>query len=415
MSTRESQSVPPALIEGEKTMRRNNRYALLGVVVLVLLITPSLLGGDGDKKDSPIIPQLTPSPTSSDSTVPSNGDVNPYGVAFVPQGFPHGGPLSPGDIIVSNFNNSGNLQGTGTTIVRVNNGGAPTLFFQGQQGLGLTTALGILTPGFVLVGNLPSLDGTGMCVAESGPKQNVGQGGLLVIDKNGHLVKTLTSASLLNGPWDLTLKDHGRHSSVFVANALSGTVTRLDLRVTSKGENDGENSRMNDSMNGMKGAAVDVIIEKATQIASGYGHRCDPAAFVVGPTGVALDEEKDILYVSSTVDNAIFAISNASDRTSDAGMGHLVVQDQVHLHGPLGLVLAPNGDLISTQSDAINTDPNQLSEVVEFTPAGKFVAQFQVDPNAGSAFGIALRSHSDGFVFATVDDTTAVLDIWAVR
>jgi sugar lactone lactonase YvrE len=146
----------------------------------------------------------------------------------------------------------------------------------------------------------------------------------------------------------------------------------------------------------------------------GYGHRCDPAAFVVGPTGVALDEEKDILYVSSTVDNAIFAISNASDRTSDAGLGHVVVQDQAHLHGPLGLVLAANGDLISTQSDAINPDPKQLSEIVEFTPRRKFVAEFHVDPNASSAFGLALRSHGDGFVFAAVDDTTAVLDTWVV-
>jgi len=385
-------------------MNRKNLYVLLGVVVLTLLITPRLVGGEGDEKNSPIIPQLTPSPTFSNSTVPPNGDVNPYGVAFVPQGFPHGGPLHPGDIIVSNFNNSGNLQGTGTTIVRVNNGTSPTVFFQGQQGLGLTTALGILSPGFVLVGNLPSLDSSGMCIAESGPQQNVGQGGLLVIDKNGNLVKTFTSATLLNGPWDLTVKNDGRHARVFVANALSGTVTRLDLRVTPKGDNDGG-----------KGADNDVVIEKAIQIASGYGHRCDPAAFVVGPTGVALDEKKDILYVSSTVDNAIFAISDASDRTSDAGMGHLITQDPVHLHGPLGLVLAPNGDLISTQSDAINTDPNQLSEVVEFTPAGEFVAQFQVDPNAGSAFGIALRSDGNGFVFATVDDTTAVLDIWAVR
>jgi hypothetical protein len=177
-------------------MKRSKLYALFDVFVLVLLITPRLFGGDGDKKNSPIIPQLTPSPTFSDSTVPPNGDVNPYGVAFVPEGFPHGGPLRPGDIIVSNFNNSGNLQGTDTTIVRVNNGSSPTVFFQGQQGLGLTTALGILSRGFVLVGNLPSLDGSGMCLAESGPQQNVGQGGLLVINKNGNLVKTLTSANL---------------------------------------------------------------------------------------------------------------------------------------------------------------------------------------------------------------------------
>jgi hypothetical protein len=376
-------------------MKRGNPCAFLAVVVVALFVTPSLAAGD-DEQSSPLIPQLTPSPTFSDSTVPTNGDVNPYGVAFVPQGFPQGGPLHPGDIIVSNFNNSGNLQGTGTTIVRVNNGTAPTVFFQGQQGLGLTTALGILRRGFVLVGNLPSLDGTGACTAESGPQQNVGQGGLLVIDRHGNLVKTLASATLLNGPWDLTLKDEGQRARVFVSNALSGTVTRLDLRIA--GDGDG-----------------DVVVEKATQIASGYGHRCDPAAFVVGPTGVALDQENDVLYVSSTVDNAIFAIREASHRTSDAGMGHLVTRDAVHLHGPLGLALAPNGNLISTQSDAINPDPNQLSEVVEFTPAGKFVAEFSVDPNAGSAFGLAIGPHGDGLVFATVDDTTAVLNIWVVH
>src|SRR4029077_17870155 len=58
------------------------------------------------------------------STVPPNGDLNPYGVAFVPQGFQSGnGPLRPGDILVSNFNDSDNLQGTGTTIVRVSTSG----------------------------------------------------------------------------------------------------------------------------------------------------------------------------------------------------------------------------------------------------------------------------------------------------
>jgi hypothetical protein len=375
-------------------MKRNIVWVLLGLGVVVSLaasVVASSVGGD--VSGSPIIPQLTPSPTFSDSTVPANGDVNPYGVAFVPAGFPSGSPLHPGDILVSNFNNSLNLQGTGTTIVRVNNATAPTIFFQGQEPLGLTTALGVLSGGFVLVGDLPSLDGSGTCVAESGPNQNVGQGGLLVIDKRGKLVKTLTDPNLLNGPWDLTVTDEGGSAQVFVANALSGTVTRLNLRVTES----------------------NVVIESATQIASGYVHRCDPAAFVVGPTGVALDAAKDILYVSSTGDNAIFAISNASTRTSDAGMGDLFIKDNLHLHGPLGLILAPNGDLISTQGDAVNPSPKQPSEVVEFSPKGKFTAQFSVDSVPGSAFGLVLRSLDQGFVFATVDDNTAVLDIWVVQ
>jgi hypothetical protein len=384
-------------------MKRNNVLELFGLGVVVWVFATNLAFANGDNaKTSTLIPQLTPSPTFADSTVPPNGDVNPYGVAFVPPGFPAGGALHPGDIIVSNFNNSSNLQGTGTTIVRVNNGNAPTVFFQGQQGLGLSTALGVLKRGFVLVGDVPSLDGSGSCIAESGPMQNVGQGGLLVIDKEGNLVTTLTDASLLNGPWDLTLKDEGGRALVFVSNALSGTVTRLDLRITA------DNGRKDNDQ---------VVVERATQIASGYAHRCDPAAFVVGPTGLALDKETDTLYVSSTGDNMIFAVHDASHRTTDAGMGDVVVSDQTHLHGPLGLALAPNGDLISTQGDAVNPDASQPSEVVEFTPGGQFVSQFSVDSSAGSAFGIALRSHGDGFVFATVDDNTAntVLMIWIVQ
>lgn len=351
-----------------------------------------------DENRSGLIPQLTAAPTFSDPTAPANGDLNPYGVAFVPSGFPGGGPLHAGDIVVSNFNAASNLQGTGTTIVKVNSDASPTLFFQGQSGLGLTTALGVLKGGFVLVGNLPSTDGSGTCNAESGPNQNVGQGGVLVINKNGEMVEQLTSASLLNGPWDMTVKDEGQRALVFVANALSGTVTRLNLRVAG---GQGKNQ---------------LVVDSETQIASGYLHRCDAAAFVVGPTGLALDEKSDTLYVASTGDNAIFAIHSASGRKTDAGMGTMVVQDQTHFHGPLGLILTGNGDLVSTQGDAVNPDPSQPSEVVEFTKEGQFVSQFSVDSAAGSAFGIALRRQfQGGFIFATVDDNTAVLDVWVVK
>ena len=380
-------------------MKRSGTEAFLAVGVLIVLsLMFSTLARSDNAKGSSLIPQLTATPTFSDSTVPGNGDVNPYGVAFVPEGFPNGGPLHSGDIVVSNFNNSGNLQGTGTTIIKVNGGAAPTLFFQGQAGIGLTTALGVLKGGFVLVGNLPSTDNTGTCTAESGPNQNVGQGGLLVINQHGRLIGQLTSASLLNGPWDLAVRDEGQRALVFVANALSGSVTRLNLRVA-----------------GGKGNRQRLVVDGETQIASGYLHRCDPAAFVVGPTGLALDKRTDTLYVSSTGDNAIFAVADASTRSSDAGMGKVVVQDQAHLHGPLGLILAENGDFVSTQGDAVNADPNQPSEVVEFTHDGQFVTQFSVDAAAGSAFGIALKRFESGFIFATVDDTTAVLDVWVVK
>jgi hypothetical protein len=140
-----------------------------------------------------------------------------------------------------------------------------------------------------------------------------------------------------------------------------------------------------------------------------------PAALVVGPTGLALDQERDILYVASTGDNAIYAIANASTAVSDRGTGRVAIQDPVHLHGPLALVRAPNGHLITSQGDAVNPDSNQPSEIVEYTSAGRFVAELSINATSGSAFGIALASFDDGFRFAAVDDTLNVLDVWVVR
>ncbi|MFY9531868.1 MAG: hypothetical protein WAR24_23435 [Candidatus Acidiferrales bacterium] len=385
------------------------RTLLLGTAILVTVFVARMaLAGRDDRKDSPVIPQIAAvPPTFSDSTVPlTNGDVNPYGVAFVPPEFPHGGLLHPGDIIVANFNNAATqanpagLQATGTTIVRVNRNGAPSVFFT-SQAIGLSTALDVLKKGFVIVGNVPSIPSSpntplGTCNVLG----DVGQGSLQVIDRKGNLVKTLTSATLFDGPWDMTVKDDGRHVQVFVSNVLTGTVTRLDLRITGDGDADKHDA---------------IVVEKETQIASGYLHRCDPAAFVVGPTGLALDEDRDILYVSSTGDNQIFAIDDAGDRKTDAGMGRLAVSDEKHLHGPLALALARNGDLISSQGDAVNPDAAHPSEIVEFTPDGQFVAEFSIDPAPGSAFGLALKSFEGGFIFAAVDDGLNVLDIWVVR
>jgi hypothetical protein len=351
-----------------------------------LLLAASLLtltSGICLADDGPILPALSKSQLQVVSTVPSNGDLNPYGVAFVHPSFPGGGLALGGDILVSNFNNSANLQGTGTTIVSVTPGGSSRLFFQGS-GLGLTTALGVLSRGIVLVGNLP---------APMGACASIQTSSLLVLDKHGKLVNTLTS-SLLNGPWDLKVHESGDGSQVFVSNVLSGTVTRLDLDVS-----DGQ-----------------ATVKNMTQIASGYGHRCDPNALVVGPTGLAYDREKHLLYVASTEDNAIFAVPGADTAQSDHGQGTMIYHDNAHLRGPVGLVLAPNGNLIATNGDAINGDPAHPSEMIEFTPSGSFVAAVSVDTGGqGGAFGLAINGVSELLRFAAVDDINNTLKVWAVH
>lgn len=329
-----------------------------------------------------LIPNLPSNPNIVGSTIPSNGDLNPYGVAFVPENFVAGGLLKAGDVIVSNFNSNSGVQGTGSTIVQVTPGGQTATFFEGPPGLGLTTALGVLRAGFVLVGEVPNVAG----VAQ--------QGALLVIDQFGHPVETLTDSALLNGPWDLTIHDEGDEAEVFVSNVLRGTITRIDFQIPRDG--------------------IPIVLSEI-QIASGYLFRTDPAAFVVGPTGLAFDAQKDVLYVASTGDNEIFKISKARKRATDDGKGDLVYHDDVHLHGPLGLVLAPNGDLLTSNGDAVNPTAD-VNEIVEFTANGKFVAEFPVDTTgtAGGAFGIALAEFDDEIHFAAVDDNFNNVMVWVV-
>jgi hypothetical protein len=95
-------------------MQRKTILALITRAILSIAVTASLsMAADADDVAA-FLPRLIVS-----STIPANGDLNPYGVAFVPQNFPPGGSISPGDVLISNFNNFNNLQGTGTTIVKL--------------------------------------------------------------------------------------------------------------------------------------------------------------------------------------------------------------------------------------------------------------------------------------------------------
>ena len=121
-----------------------------------------------------------------------------------------------------------------------------------------------------------------------------------------------------------------------------------------------------------------------------------------------------MLFVASSLDNEVFALPNAEHTNSSMGTGTLIYNDPVHLHGPLDLVLAPNGDLIVANSDGSNADPNQPSELVEFTRDGNFVAQFSVDPNNGGAFVVALKNVEGIIRAAAVDDNQNILELFTI-
>ena len=370
------------LLLGLFARRAHSLRPLLGTGVVALVGMVSAAAPADAQVTQSIFPLLPPSV----STVPSNGDVNPYGVVFAPSNIPKTGVLQPGNILVSNFNNSANLQGLGTTITRVDKAGNTSTFFTapGSQS-GLTAALGILSNGVVLVGNLPTVDGT---------PATVQPGSLSVLNSGGQFVGTIgTVPANVDGPWGMAIHDTGNGvtgtAQVFVSNVLSGAISRFTINYTASG-----------------------LSSTVMVLAEGFTHRTDPAAIVLGPSGMAYSASNDTLYVASSTDNAIYEITGATKATSTVG-ATLLVQDTTHLHGPLDITILPDGNLVVANSDGSNVDPNQPSELVEYTPQGTFLAEQSVDPNNGGAFGVASYNIGWGtFRLAAVDDNANTLNIW---
>jgi hypothetical protein len=325
------------------------------------------------------------------STVPKNGDVNPYGVAVVTRSQ---NKLHRGDVLVSNFNDKANTQGTGTTIVEVAPNHTVSVFAQINAarlpgacpgGVGLTTALSILDNGWVIVGSLPTV---------AGNPATSKAGCLLVLNSNGRVVETFHGNGI-NGPWDMTAVSWRGISDLFVTNVLNGTVaaggkqvrqgTVLRLTVTAPAR------------------GIPQLLA-ATTVGSGFPEETNASALVIGPTGVALGRNAT-LYVADTLGNRIAAIPNALLRPDSAGTGQTVSRNGA-LRGPLGLAIAPGGDVLAANS--LN------GNLVEITPGGRQAAVKMLDTSgspagAGALFGLAVAPGGHGVYF--VDDATNTLDL----
>ncbi|MGC1129166.1 MAG: hypothetical protein WA875_06360, partial [Candidatus Acidiferrales bacterium] len=93
-------------------MKTKVQIAVGGAILLAALAIGGTMqgafGGDGGADNNSILKHLKNISTVS-STVPTNGDVNPYGIARVQKTV---GNLTRGHILISNFNNGSNAQGT---------------------------------------------------------------------------------------------------------------------------------------------------------------------------------------------------------------------------------------------------------------------------------------------------------------
>lgn len=338
--------------------------------------------------------------TTLASTVPANGDQNPYGVWVATVS---AGTIRPGDVLVSNFNDRKNLQGVGTTVVDYRPSTDTLTTFatlphtlpaggpQCPGGVGLTTALAMFGNGDVIVGSLPSTDGT---------TATKGRGCLLVLDPNGKLAATITGPEL-DGPWgNMALDEHTGGGTLFVSNAGAGvgaadgtppvvhkaTIVRLALSY---------------------GPGTHPTVTSRTVIADGLGAQADKSVFIIGPTGLALDPA-GTLYASDAIGNRVIAIDRATTRTDSAGQGRELTKDGL-LQRPLALVRLASGHLVTVNGlngQAVELDPASGRQLgAKWLDSDKA----QQPPGSGDLFGLAPTRDGRGLYYVEDDVNTLVL------
>jgi hypothetical protein len=371
-------------------MIKMRKYIYNGLLVAGLSLAMPALALAGD--DSAFLSSIRHHRTVT-STVPENGDQNPYAMLVAPI---TAGSVQSGDLLVDNFNNKGNLQGLGSTIIDFRPSTGQTATFatiphdlQGcPGGAGLSTAMVMLKSGWVIVGSTPSTDGT---------TKTLGKGCLIVLNSAGKVAGTIAGPNIAD-PWgNMAWIDRGDSATLFVSNAGFGigapgqpvqntaTVLRLDLSIP---------------------ASQPPQVTGQTVIANGLSAQADAGVFLIGPTGLALGTHGE-LYVSDAINNRVVAIPDAATRTDSAGTGTPVSAGKL-LNRPLALAVAPNGNLLTV--NGLN------GQIVEINPAsGKQLGaqwidadEAQTPPGSGDLFGLVMQPDGKGFYYVEDDMNTIV-------
>jgi hypothetical protein len=278
-----------------------------------------------------------------------NGDQNPYGLAIAPS---TSGKITQGDLIICNFNNAANVQGTGTTIegLHPTAGSAP---YRIAQDMSLTGCDAL------------TLD----------PKDNIYNAAYAtnldpIFSSSGTLITT-NANPVWSGPfgeiYSATSGTYGA-ASVFASNANSGTIVRLDLNSS--------------------GAlsAIDTII-------SGFTKNTGVPGSILGASGLTYNPSGDILYVVDGGNNRLVAFSGvttlAPNSITVSGTGFTgpsasaarVVYSGSPLNAPVSAALLVNGNVVVG-----NTADNNM---IEISPGGAVMDKLDVDTGAvGAIFGI---------------------------
>jgi hypothetical protein len=346
---------------------------------------------------------------------PMNGDQNPYGLVVAPA---TAGLITKGDLVACNFNNatittttppSGNVQGTGTTIIGLHpgTGSKPYRIAQSADLLGCN-ALTMLPDDSISAAAWSATVNPNPLVSASGT------------------IGTPFAGDTFAQPWGeaYVAATATQPAAIYVSNApggatnAGGTIDRISLDV------DAQTS----------------FTEIVTGICSG-----GVAGAVFGPAGLTYDPASDTLYVVATSSASVIAIAGVSSIAKDGVVvngqctaaatiptavptfsGPSMTSAKVIAHGapfntPLSAALLKNGDLVVGNADIGITTPSATTNLlIEISPVlpGGFVGQpLQIDTTTpGAIFGIAATVDAAGnqIIYFNNDNNIAVMQLGPV-
>ena len=384
-------------LSGRQLAHRHILPLLSGFLVLIAVLSAHAapFGSGGQSEDAnngtgqqlvrQSIAQLDNISVVASTVDPEKHDQNPYGLVIVPRGAATTGSLLPGDLLVSNINNSNNVMGLGTTVELIRPSDShptPKPFFSGAA-----------SP----IAMVLNANATSLWIANFGLDQNGFTGNVDVVNNKGTLfAHGSINDPRLQGSWGQGFNGQPVGGSVppvfFDTNTLTGAVYRLEhFAATPQGPN-------------FAGATI-------TQIAT-LGHSGVTIDNVVGPQGMAWSKTNDTLYIADPVNNRIVAVPNST--TTTGGSLYTVFQGRP-LNQPAGIALNPiNGDLL-----VVNQGDNKLIEITPGTNDGddshvvgiRILDKTKVINGVGSAlFGVAATTDAAGnlAVYFTNDNTNTV-------
>jgi hypothetical protein len=313
--------------------------------------TDTSVDNDADDNNS-VLDRLDDMKTIGSAVDPINGDQNPYGLDIAKI---DAGKLKRGDLVVCNFNNAANVQGTGTTIIALH----PHV---GATPLRITQDSSLLGCAEIALGSADDIWAAAFA-ANDNP----------IVGPDGTLFTTLPGGPW-HGPFGQTFANHAGPFGVaafYESNASDGSIVRINITA---------------------GGAFTFDV-----IATGFPVNHGVPGSILGPSGLQYDCKHDRLFIVDGTNNALYAFRHVSTipaggitvsgTTFSGPFRHRarVVFSGPPLNGPISSALLFNGHLVLGNT----LDPTGQNLMVEITPHGKKLDVKNVDTGVGAAiFGM---------------------------